>query len=122
MTEGLELVHLCSRAEWERSRAEGERRPDGFDPHGAAADRFVHLSTPEQVHLPANRLFGGRTDMVMLRLDAARLGAPVRFEPGVPADPDGMRFPHLYGPIPVDAVFAVDPYLPGDDGTFPPLR
>jgi uncharacterized protein (DUF952 family) len=28
----------------------------------------------------------------------------VRFEPGVPGDPASMRFPHLYGPLPVTAV------------------
>ncbi len=81
----------------------------------------MHLSTPEQVHLPANRLFAGRPDMVVLRLDPARLAAPVRWEPGVATDPSSMTFPHLYGPLPVAAVTSVTPYRPDADGRFPAL-
>jgi uncharacterized protein (DUF952 family)/GNAT superfamily N-acetyltransferase len=72
----------------------------------------VHLSTPDQVHLPAQALYPGRRDMVLLVVDPARLRAPVRFEPGMPSDPASMRFPHLYGPLPVTAVIAVVPYRP----------
>ena len=88
------LVHLCSAEDWLRQQARGEHRPDSLGAVG-----FVHLSTPEQVHLPANRLYAGRTDLVLLRIDPARLSSPIRWEPGVPTDPDAMVFPHLYGAI-----------------------
>ncbi|MDP9165961.1 MAG: DUF952 domain-containing protein [Actinomycetota bacterium] len=111
-----ELIHLCTTAEWQRAREAGERRPPSLEEDG-----FVHLSTPEQVHLPANRLFAGRDDMLVLRLDPARLGAPVRWEPGVATDPSSMTFPHLYGPLPVAAVTSVTAYRPDADGRFPEL-
>ena len=76
---------------------------------------FVHLSTPEQVHVPARALYPGRRDLLLLVVDPARLTDPVRFEPGVPGDPAAMRFPHLYGPLPLSAVVAVLPYEPGVD-------
>lgn len=79
----------------------------------------MHLSTPQQVHLPANRLYAGRSDLVLLRIDPDRLSDPVRWEPGVPGDPEAMLFPHLYGPLPAAAVLSAEPYLPGADGTFP---
>ncbi|MBF6175099.1 DUF952 domain-containing protein [Nocardia blacklockiae] len=109
------LVHLCGRAEWEADRATGERRPPSLAEVG-----FVHLSTPRQVHLPAQRLFAGRQDLVLLWLDPGRLDAPVRWEPGVPSDPASMVFPHLYGPLPLTAVVAVTDYRPGPDGVFAP--
>lgn len=31
-----------------------------------------------------------------------------------------MLFPHLYGPLPADAVIRVTAYRPASDGTFPP--
>ncbi|MCW1957790.1 MAG: DUF952 domain-containing protein [Mycobacterium sp.] len=74
---------------------------------------FVHLSTQQQVHLPADRLFAGRDDLIVLYVDPALLDAPLLWEPGVPGDPPSMLFPHLYGPLPTAAVVAVGPYRPG---------
>lgn len=108
------LVHLCSRPQWDAARRDGGIRPE-------PAVGFVHLSRQEQVHLPANRLFAGRTDLVLLYLDPARLGSPVRWEPGMPGDPAGMVFPHLYGSLSADAVVTVEAYRPGPDGRFPEL-
>jgi len=110
------LVHLCAADEWAAAASGAEYRPESFPDIG-----FIHLSTPEQVHLPANRLFSGRTDLVLLYLDPELLGAPVRWEPGVPGDPEAMLFPHLYGPMPVSAVRSITSYLPGQDGVFPVL-
>ena len=111
------LLHLCSRAEWEQAAVAGEHRPASLAEVG-----FVHLSSPEQVHLPANRLFAGRTDLVLLRVDASALTDAVRWEPGVPTDPESMLFPHLYGPLPTAAVTSVTPYLPAADGSFAAFR
>lgn len=110
------LVHLCAADEWTVASSDAEYRPESFDDIG-----FIHLSTPEQVHLPANRLFSGRTDLVLLYLTPELLRAPVRWEPGVAGDPEAMLFPHLYGPMPVAAVTRITRYLPGQDGVFPPL-
>lgn len=107
------LVHLCSSQEWERARHGTELRPPSL-----AANGFVHLSTPEQVHLPADRLFAGRTDLVVLWVDPSRFTGELKWEPGVPTDPASMLFPHLYAPLPVAAVLEVAPYLPGADGRF----
>lgn len=107
------LVHLCSAAEWASAQMSGALRPESL-----ASVGFVHLSTPQQVHLPANRLYRGRTDLVLLQVDPAKAQAPVQWEPGVPGDPESMLFPHLYGPLPVAAVIGVTQYRPGPDGAF----
>ncbi|OBA82623.1 glutathione S-transferase [Mycobacterium sp. 1164966.3] len=108
------LVHLCPAEKWSRVGSCGEIRPDAGAP-------FVHLSTPGQVHLPANRLYRGRSDLLLLYIDPAALDAPVRWEPGVPTDPQSMLFPHLYGALPASAVIEVTAYSPAPDGSFPPL-
>jgi uncharacterized protein (DUF952 family) len=104
------LLHLIEPAAWRAAREAGAVRPPSLAEVG-----FVHLSTPDQVHLPAARLFPGRRDLLLLVVDPARLPDEVRFEPGVPGDPEAMRFPHLYGPLPLSAVTAVVPYEPGVD-------
>ncbi|MGI5126019.1 GNAT family N-acetyltransferase [Pseudonocardia sp. CA-107938] len=103
------LLHLITTAEWRSVLAVGAVTP-------LPEVGFVHLSAVDQVALPANRLFAGRNDVLLLVLDPDRLGVEVRWEPGVPGDPESMRFPHAYGPVPVSAVVAVEPYRPGADG------
>lgn len=110
------LVHVCTPGEWHAARIAGELRPESLSTAG-----FIHLSTCEQVHLPANRLFAGRTDLIVLCVQRAALTAPLQWEPGVPGDPEAMVFPHLYGPLPAEAVLWVQPYLPAADGHFDPL-
>lgn len=99
------FLHLITPAQWRSALDVGAVVPPSLDDVG-----FVHLSTPEQVQLPARRLFAGRQDVLLLVVDPARLTDPVRFEPGVPGDPGSMRFPHLHGPLPVTAVVAVLPW------------
>ena len=94
------LLHLVTPDEWEAYCDAGWVAPPSL-----AAEGFVHLSSAEQVHLPADRLFAGRDDVLLLVLDPARLD-DVRFEEGVPPTP-GVLFPHLYGPLPHAAVLDV---------------
>ena len=101
------LLHLIEPAQWRAALTDGAVRPQSLADVG-----FVHLSTPDQVHIPAAALFPGRRDLVLLVVDPARLSAPVRFEAGLPAHPDGLLFPHLYGPLPTSAVIAVVPFRP----------
>jgi uncharacterized protein (DUF952 family) len=110
------LVHLCGVDDWSGARARG-----GIRPESSGSAHYIHLSTPEQVHLPANRLYRGRDDLVRLHIDPTLLDSPVRWEPGVATDPESMLFPHLYGPLPVSAVIRVTAYLPAPDGTFRPM-
>jgi len=105
------LLHLITPDDWRAAQAAGAVTP-------LPAVGFVHLSTPEQVALPANRLFAGRRDLLLLVIDPDLLDADVRWEPGVPGDPESMRFPHAYGPVPISAVTAVKPYLPDQEGRF----
>jgi uncharacterized protein (DUF952 family) len=107
------LLHMSTAAGWEAARAAGVLAPPSLAEVG-----FVHLSTSEQVALPANRLFHGRSDVLLLVLDPARIGVEIRWEPGVPGDPESMRFPHAYGPIPTAAVLDAMPYPPNPDGSF----
>jgi uncharacterized protein (DUF952 family) len=98
------ILHFCPRERWTRAQQEGEYAADTL-----ATEGFIHCSTAEQVHVPANELARGRTDLVLLEIDEDRLAEPPRVEGG---------FPHVYGPIPVAAVMRVHDFPPNADGTF----
>jgi hypothetical protein len=65
----------------------------------------------------ANTRFPGRTDLVLLLVDTDRLAAEVSFER---SEPDGPVFPHVYGPLDLEAVFEATRYRPASDGRFHP--
>jgi uncharacterized protein (DUF952 family) len=109
------ILHICPRAEWTKAVADGVYEGDTL-----ASQGYVHCSTPEQVHVPATLHFRGRTDLLLLQIDEARLPVPVTWEQGDPPAPDGRLFPHLYAALPIDAVVAVHEYLPAEDGSFAP--
>lgn len=72
-------------------------------------DGFVHLSRAHQVEGTLRKHFAGRDDLILLAVDRRALppGA-LRWE----VSRDGERFPHLYGPLPRNAVVAVEPIAP----------
>ena len=90
--------------------------------HGALvdiSDGFIHFSTAEQVAETAAKHFAGQADLVLLHVDAGRLGARLKWEPSR----GGALFPHFYGALDLAAVIRVDPLPLSADGRhqFPPL-
>ncbi|MEU8236610.1 DUF952 domain-containing protein [Actinoplanes missouriensis] len=108
------ILHICPRDAWDPSAA-------SYEGDTLATEGFIHCSPPDWVHVPATLRFRGRTDLLVLEIDPALVDVPVVWEDGVPPSPDGRQFPHIYGPLPASAVVKVSPYLPGEDGSFPPL-
>lgn len=109
------ILHICPRDTWAAAVAAGRYEGDTLATQG-----YIHCSTPELVHLPATLRFHGRTDLLLLEIDEARLPIPVTWEQGDPPAPEGTLFPHLYGVLPIEAVVAVHDYLPDEDGSFSP--
>ncbi|MGO1056030.1 DUF952 domain-containing protein [Crossiella sp. CA198] len=98
------ILHICSHADWAAAQESGRHEPEGY-----AAEGFVHCSDFGLVHLPANRLFRGRDDLVLLVVAPDLLDAELVWERASsdPDNPSAPWFPHVYGTIPVSAVIAV---------------
>ncbi len=105
------IVHLTSRVAWLAARAEGTYGADSL-----ANDGFIHCSTSDQVVRVANTYYPGQHGLVLLVIDPGHLTSQVRWEPG--SDKPDELFPHVYGPINLDAVVSVHDFEPDDDGRF----
>ena len=106
------LFHIVSAADW-------ARRGETYTPSSFACDGFIHCSTAAQVDRVANRLFHGRADLLLLTIEPGRVRAHIRYENLEGGD---EQFPHIYGPLNLDAVVGVRVLRVDDEGAHRPER
>ncbi|MFJ2606076.1 DUF952 domain-containing protein [Streptomyces sp. NPDC087425] len=98
------ILHMTERALWDAARAGGtyEMSTRG---RTLQEEGFVHCSTRAQLPGTAAAFYADLDDLVVLVIDPALLDVPVKYEA---PQPGAEAFPHVYGPIPVTAVVAVE--------------
>ncbi len=104
------LLHISSPSEWAAAQAAGSYLAASLESEG-----FIHLSTPEQVLIPANERYHGRDDLILLVIDGHKLTSALVFEDSYGS---GIEFPHVYGPIDLDAVTTTIAFPAKTDGSF----
>ncbi|HWK36268.1 DUF952 domain-containing protein [Sphingomonas sp.] len=77
------------------------------------ADGYIHLSTAHQLTETVDKHFAGQDNLHVAAVDLEVLGAAVKWE----ESRGGQLFPHLYAPLPLDAVIAYGPLERDADGT-----
>jgi len=92
------VYHIAESETWElQCRGEEYRNPS------LETEGFIHCSLAEQVQETLEKFFSipdGRDDLVLLEIDVEKLLPELRYESG---------YPHIYGPLNLDAVVAVKP-------------
>jgi len=112
------IYHMCKADEWAEALESGFYAGSSQD----KADGFIHFSTKTQVWTSAAKHRRGQEGILLLTVDATKLGDALKWE----ASRGGALFPHLYGPLAVDAVIETTPLPLGEDGVhvfpadFPP--
>lgn len=107
------IYHLALADAWRQARQEGVYTHSSRD-RSLAEVGFIHASYVHQLAGTHARFFSDAGELVLLCIDPAalaRAGVPLRCEP---APESGELFPHVYGPLPLDAVIAAQPYRPGE--------
>jgi uncharacterized protein (DUF952 family) len=95
------IYKLLSTEEWARAEAAGRYEGSEVD----RRDGFVHFSGADQVAETARRYFADQVGLTLLTVDPDKVGGELRWE----ASRGGELFPHLYAPMPLDAVVAARP-------------
>jgi len=112
------IFHITSQEAWFEAEMNGEYLAESL-----ATEGFIHCSTLAQVLPVAENFYKGQSGLVLLVIEPTLLSSDLQWEPpsggtpppGVPAsDP----FPHIYGPINLNAVVKVVDLESKPDGTF----
>lgn len=110
------IYKICPEALWRNAENTGMFSGSGID----VSDGYIHFSTADQAVETATKHFVGQHDLVLVAIDARRLGEALRWEPSR----GGALFPHLYAALELSAVKWVKPLPLGADGRhdFPDLE
>lgn len=93
------IYHVTTAADWKAAKKQG------YYEHLSLKDEgFIHCSQDHQVTGVLERYFAGKTDLVKLIIDTDKLTSRFVFD-WSPSTQD--TFPHVYGPINVEAVVDV---------------
>jgi uncharacterized protein (DUF952 family) len=118
----LNIVHITSRKAWKDAIIAGEYIAPSLESEG-----LIHCSTYSQAIPVAEKYYKGQSGLVLLVIDPGRLTSDLKWEPPAEgAPPPGVRagemFPHIYGPINLDAVVQALDFEPNsnDHFTMPP--
>jgi uncharacterized protein (DUF952 family) len=82
------IYKIFRRPEWDAFRAAGDTSGAPVD----LLDGYIHFSTGAQVTQTAAKHFATESDLVLVAIDADRMGAELKWEPSR----GGALFPHLY--------------------------
>jgi|SRR6185503_2939037 len=112
------IFHITTHTAWTEAQAHGEYTAPSLSVEG-----FIHCSTRSQVLPVAENFYKGKSGLVLLVIDPALLSSTLQWEapterilqPGVG---EGEKFPHIYGPINLNAVVRVIDFESKADGTF----
>jgi uncharacterized protein (DUF952 family) len=102
------IVHICSEKDWQAALAEGVYKAPSLEMEG-----FIHCSRKEQVLQVANRFYPNQRDLVILCIESELLEVEIRWE-----TVDEGVFPHVYGPLNLNAIIAVEKFSPDIEGFF----
>jgi uncharacterized protein (DUF952 family) len=104
------VLHIITEEEWLKVKDREEYTPASLNEEG-----FIHCAGEDQAVWVANTFYKGHTDLLLLIIDAVKVKAEILYED---TENTGMLFPHIYGPLNLDAVVKVKSFKPDENGVF----
>lgn len=103
------IYHLALANQWDEAKSAGTYTAStlGLD---LAEVGFIHCSREEQVDGVFDGFYAAmNVPVLLLTIDTDLLTSPWQYD-DVPGEP--LSFPHIYGPLDLDAVVSVEPFRP----------
>lgn len=104
------IYHITTEHQWHDTQGQKQYETESFQAEG-----FIHCSDANQVVRVANHLFRNTRGLKLLHIKTELLRSRLVYEN---LEGGEELFPHVYGPINLDAIVCVSSFEPGADGTF----
>jgi len=92
----MHIFHITEQSTWRKAKHNTFYEGDTL-----SVDGFIHCCLFEQIEDVLINWFEGKHDIVILEIDPEKLLSPVKYEN---LEGGQEMFPHIYGPINLDAV------------------
>ncbi|MBA4383353.1 MAG: DUF952 domain-containing protein [Anaerolinea sp.] len=104
------IYHITNPTAWKNGQEDGRYLPEGFE-----ADGFIHCSKMNQIVGVGERYYAGQTGLLILGINPDKLTSRLVFENLIGGE---ELFPHIYGPLNLEAVESTADFGVKTDGSF----
>jgi len=95
----MNIYHIINRETWEEKTRNNLYHADSLD-----SEEFIHCCKKDQITFVIDNWFQEQHGLLLITIDAEKLKSPLIFEKSEGClDP----FPHIYGPVNLDAVTSI---------------
>lgn len=108
------IYHVAYEKDWEAAKAAGKYEQSTRG-RTLQEQGFIHGGQASQVEPVANSFYAGEEGLLVLVIDQDRVTSEVRYDEVPGSD---LPYPHIYGPLNVDAVVDTVRLKAGPDGRF----
>ena len=108
------LYHIAQASDWQQAQQVGTYTESTM---GKTLENvgYIHMSFAHQVKQVADFIYAGVDNLVLLKVNPDKLLSEVKVES---VEGTVEKFPHLYGPLNLNAIEDVLPYPKQADGSF----
>ena len=104
------IFHIVDKDYWLNQVSSGEYLTRDLDSEG-----FIHCSDIQKVTHVANQIYKGIHNLILLCIDEDKIHSKVKWEDLYDLNYD---YPHIYGPLNIDAVISIHEFEPNEEGFF----
>jgi uncharacterized protein (DUF952 family) len=94
------IYHVVTEANWQNALLHGF-----YEAESLSSEGFIHTSKAQQVAGVLERYYQKQNHLFLLHIDETKLTAPLKYELATSVNEE---FPHIFGPLNIDAVVKVE--------------
>ena len=110
----MKIFHIIGKSDWHSVKKE---RKD-YEPSSLKTEGFIHCCKLDQILLVLNTFFKNQDHQLILVINQNNVKSKVVHETPYETPQSKFHFPHIYGPLNLDAVEDEIEVHPKDDGQF----
>ena len=110
------IFHIIEKKDWDEVKAQG----GAYSPDSLETDGFIHCAKADQILDIANHMFKGRSPehLIILKINENDVRSTIKSEPPFEFPMAEILYPHIYGPLNLDAVEKEIDFPANEDGSF----